>query len=164
MHKSIRARDERRWPRGKCTRAYYGFRAILLYQHHKHARAHHVCTDIILRPHHNLHKSMPSLVRYHAAAPKRLLGISYNNMTSDGRASSAQEEHTPSGRQSRKEYRHHTAVVPTRQLITEEENASARRATPQNKHTRAFLEVSLIFRGKEISCLRRLPCITGNHS
>ena len=61
-----------------------------------------------------VHKSMPSLVRCHTAVPKRLLAIS--NMTSDGRASSALLiEHMPSGRQSRNEYRYHTAV-PTRQI------------------------------------------------
>ena len=47
-----------------------------------------------------VHKSMPSLVRYHTDVPQRLLGVFY--MTSDGRASSAQE-HMPSGRQSRNE-------------------------------------------------------------
>ena len=51
-----------------------------------------------------VHKSMLSLVRHHFAVPKRLFGISY--MTSDGRASSAQEEHKPSGRQSRNEYKY----------------------------------------------------------
>ena len=51
-------------------------------------------------------KCMPSLVRYHTAVPKLLLGISY--MTSDGRAPSAQE-HTPSGRMSRNEYRYTSA-------------------------------------------------------
>ena len=40
-----------------------------------------------------VHKSMLSLVIYHTAVPKRLLGIYY--ATIDGRASSAQEEHMP---------------------------------------------------------------------
>ena len=49
-----------------------------------------------------VYTSMPSLDRYLTAVQKHLLGISYD-MTSDDRASSAQER-MPSGRQSRNEY------------------------------------------------------------
>ena len=88
---------------------------------------------------------MPSLVRYHTAVPKRLLGISYN-ITNDDRATSAQEP-MPSGRQSRIEHRYHTAV-PTRQV-----HKSIRASDEQHhKYTRALLEGSLTYRGTEMSC------------
>ena len=108
----------------------------------------HCCTNTTSTQEHTLyryhttastpqvHKSMPSLVRYHTAVPNRLLGISYN-VTSDiperqvhksilclqggrtgtsiDRASSAQEN-MPSWRLSRNEHRYHTAVS-TRLII-----------------------------------------------
>ena len=93
------------------------------------------CDDRLeVQPKQQVHKRMPSLVRYHTAVPKCLLGIS--SMTSDGRASSAQEHIMPSGRQSRNEYRYHTAV-PTRQA---HESMRARDEQHHKHTTRASLK------------------------
>ena len=96
------------------------------------------------------HKSMPSLVRHHTAVPKRFLGISY--VTSDGRASSAQEHMQP-GRQSWNEYRYHT-VVPTSQL----HKSMRARDEQHHKHTtrRAFLEYDRARGSKKLKTLQSI--------
>ena len=71
-------------------------------------------------------------------------------MTSDGRASSAQEHIMPPGRQSRDEYRYHTDV-PTRQV---HKSMRARDEQHHKDSTRAFLAGDRAGRAKIIITLQ----------